>query len=64
MQVVTCSATNVNLTRYRAVQKAKQAFFTARMAQRALRSDTAADRCVNLAAHMSERHGRIHASFF
>ena len=38
------------------VQQAKQAFYTARMAQRALRSDTAADRCVNLAVHMSGKH--------
>ena len=35
------------------VQQAQQAFYTARMAQRALRSDTAADRCVNLAVHTS-----------
>ena len=42
------------------VQQAQQAFYTACMAQRALRSDTAADRCVNLAVHTSGKHKRIH----
>ena len=45
------------------VQQAKQAFYTARMAQRALRSDTAADRCVNLAVHTSGKQSRIHTCF-
>ena len=44
--------------------KSKTNLFHSAYGLKGLRSDTAADRCVNLAAHMSERHGRIHTSFF
>ena len=52
--------TRMKLVTVLTVQRAQKAFYTAHMAQRALRSDTAADRCVNLAVHTSGKQSRIH----
>ena len=42
------------------VQQAMQLLLHSAYGSRALRSKTAADRCVNLAIHKSGKHGRIH----
>ena len=55
-----CSATSMKLVTVLTVQQAMQLLLHSAYGSRALRSKTAADRCVNLAIHKSGKHGRIH----